>query len=64
MQAADVQLRIDAAVYAARTLRPAPDAHICIVPGGAESVLATWLQRVVAEPWDFVHRDSDRDSCF
>jgi hypothetical protein len=63
VQAADVQLRIDAAVYVARTLRPAMT-HICIVPGGAESVLATWLQEVVAEPWDFVHRDSDEEIVF
>ena len=63
VQAADVQMRIDQAVYAAREFLPIMT-RVCIVPGGQESPLATWLQEVVAEPWDFVHRDTDEEMLF
>jgi hypothetical protein len=61
--AADVQLRIDQTVYVTRDIMQAKT-RVCMAPGGQDSPLATWLREVVAEPWEFVHRDSEEEVLF
>jgi hypothetical protein len=63
VQDADVQLRIDSAFYVAHQLTPVK-IRLCLVPGGQNSPVATWLKEIVAEPWEFVHRDSDEEITF
>jgi hypothetical protein len=63
LQDADVQLRIDTAFYVAHKLTPVK-LRFCMVPGGQNSPVATWLKEIVAEPWEFVHRDTDEEICF
>jgi hypothetical protein len=63
VQASQVQMRIDPAVYAAREFLPVMT-RVCVVPGGQDSPLATWLREVSAEPWEFVCRDTDEEILF
>jgi hypothetical protein len=63
VQDADVQLRIDSAFYVAHQLTPVK-IRLCLVPGGQNSPVATWLKEIVAEPWEFVHRETDEEICF
>ena len=63
VHAAQVQIRLDAAVYAARKFLPAMT-RVCVVPGGQDSPLAAWLREISAEPWEFVPRDTDEEILF
>jgi hypothetical protein len=63
VHAAQVQVRIDAAVYAAREFLPVMT-RVCVVPGGQDSPLAAWLREISAESWEFVQRDTDEEILF